>query len=304
MSQAQGSTREQKTNRSRRLVKNGRLEVHREGVQHSPLKDLYYFLMSTRWRWFLAVWIGSYLLLNALFACAYLALGAEIRNSEPGSFLDAFFFSVQTMSTIGFGHLAPGNVAANAVVVAESIVGLLGTAMSAGLIFAKFARPPARLSFSSALASGFRDGRPALMFRVGNQRGNHITGGRMKLILTYLEMSVEDELVRRFIPLSIERPHNELFSLVWQGTHFLDGASPLGEDPRGWLEERQAQLLVTVSGLDQDLGQELHVSYAYLPEDIVEGARLQDMFSEDGQGMRIVDFSRFHETIPMGGDAS
>ena len=180
-----------------------------------------------------------------------------------------------------------------------SIVGLLGTAMSAGLIFAKFARPPARLCFSEPLALGARDGRPALMFRVGNQRGNHITNGLMKLTLTYLETSVEDEVVRRFIPLRLQRPTNELFSLVWQGTHFLDDASPLAGDPRAWMEEHDAQLLVVVSGLDQDLGQELHASYAYLPEDIVEDARLADMFSTDEEMGRIVDFSHFHETMKI-----
>ena len=149
---------------------------------------------------------------------------------------------------------------------------------------------------SSSARSTRRDTVPSFIFRVANERGNNIYDGRLFATLTRLEHTAEGELVRRFYPLELERPTTPLFSLVWQGTHVIDVESPLHPASRGSIKEGD-QIIVSVSGIDQDLGYSVQAASSYLPEDISFGCRLCDMMSIEEDGTRRIDFTKLHEVI-------
>ena len=159
------------------------------GHRPTPLRDLYHALLLAPWSVAFGVIALGYLAVNALFTCAYLALGG-VANARPGSFVDAFYFSVQTMGTIGYGSMYPASHAANVVVVGESIAGLLITSLAAGLVFAKFSRPTARVVFSRRATISRMDGEPTLQFRVSNQRGNQTVDALFRVVLVRTEQTL------------------------------------------------------------------------------------------------------------------
>lgn len=275
----------------------GNIALRSMGLGVHPIEDLHHFLVTTTWSRFLAVIIGLYLVVNGAFAVLYVATGAEIRGAEPGSLFDAFSFSVQTLSTIGYGDLSPGDRLADTLVAVESVVGILGAAFATGLAFARFSRPRSRMRFSKRATISRRDGIPSLMFRVGNERGNRILDGRMRAMLTHLERTPEGELVRRFHSLPLVRADNPMFLLVWQGTHPIDMESPLFGKTRESFAAEDWQIFVTVQGIDADLGQPIQSHHAYGPDDICWGARLADMFRELEGGGRALDFQAFDEVV-------
>lgn len=284
--------------RNQRLLEGGRLTLKTTGLERRVMDDLYYHLMAARWRvvigWLVLSWLG----LNLVFALLYWSTGAVIEGARPGSFADAFFFSIQTITTVGYGGLAPGNLTADILMTLESISGLVSIATASGIFFAKFSKPTARIRFSSSPVIGNRDGLRCLMFRVGNTRGNNIADAQLRAVLTRLDRTPEGESVRRFQPLALTRPSTPLFPILWMGVHPIDDRSPLRGMSAEELEEVGAQVLVTVLGIDEDLGQPLHASYSYLASDIVWDARLDDMVHVDGKGQRVVDFRNFHAVRP------
>ena len=184
-----------------------------------PGGDLYHFLLRSTWLRLLVVLVVVSAGINALFALAYMATGDGIENARPGSFADAFFFSVQTLATIGYGKLVPRSLAANVLVALEALVGLLGLAMVTGLVFAKFSRPTARVLFSRMAVVSRRDGVPALMFRMANERGSGIVEAQVHVVLARNETTAEGEAVRRFYDLDLSRRQNALFALSWTVIH-------------------------------------------------------------------------------------
>lgn len=165
------------------LDRDGRINIVRIGAPNSLVGDLYHFLLIASWPRLLALFVLSYLGANAVFAGLYVLGGDSIEGARPGSFADAFFFSVQTMATIGYGHLVPRTLWAQVLVTAESFVGLMGLALATGMVFAKFSRPTARVLFSRSAVITARDGVPCLMFRMANQRGNQIVEARIHVVL-------------------------------------------------------------------------------------------------------------------------
>jgi len=163
-------------------------EVRVVGAPRTGARDAYHWLLTVPWWAAISLIVGAYLLLNSLFALAYLASGGII-NADPGSFADAFFFSIQTMGTIGYGSMYPATRTANVLVVAESVVGLLVTALATGLVFVRFSLTRARVVFSSRIAIGPIDGVPTLMIRVGNERRGRIVGATFRLTLARTEFS-------------------------------------------------------------------------------------------------------------------
>ncbi len=283
------------SNTGKTLFQNGQMTLKSVGRRSAPLSDLYYFLMTTSWTRFIALFVVVFLALNAVFAGVFLTTGAEIHNAQPGSFRDAFFFSIQTISTVGFGHLSPANTIADTVVALESMLGLLGMAAVTGLIFAKFARPKARIMFSRSAVITSRDGVPSLIFRVANERANHIIDARMRAVYTFLETTPEGEVVRRFVPLQLQRAETPVFTIAWQGTHALVEGSPLFDLDEQALRQSDAEVLVSVSGVDRDLAHPVQAAHSYRVDKLKHGCRLADMFSQGPDGSRLIDYGQFHE---------
>jgi inward rectifier potassium channel len=265
------------------------------------LGDLYHLLVDSPWPRLLGIIATLFLIVNALFALAYLAGGDVIENARPGSFTDAFFFSVQTMGTIGYGRLAPGTVWSNLLVTVEVITGVLGLAMVTGLVFAKFSRPTARVVFSQRAVVTPHDGVPSLMFRMANARGNRIVEAQVRAVLARDETTAEGETMRRFHDLALVRDRNPLFALTWTAIHPITATSPLfGATPEG-LAAVGAEVVASLVGIDETVSQTIHARHTYAAADLVWGARLRDILSRLPDGRRQVDYALFHDVEPMAG---
>jgi inward rectifier potassium channel len=267
------------------------------GRRQTPFSDVYHHLLRAPWWLDLLALSGLFLLLNLLFAFAYLAVGG-VEGAEPGSLADHFFFSVQTMGTIGYGAMFPASSAANAVVVVESIVSLLLTALSTGLVVAKVSRPTARVVFTRhAVISPF-DGVPTLMFRLGNERGNQIVDAKIRVVLYRTERTSEGTTQYRVLDLQLLRAQALSLSRSWNVLHPIDDRSPLrGETPTS-LAAKEIELQVLVIGLDDISMQTVHAGQRYFAKDILWGARLADVLSETPDGHLLLDLRRFHDVEP------
>jgi inward rectifier potassium channel len=259
--------------------------------------DLYHLLLVSSWLRLLAVLVLAAVAANALFAVAYLLVGG-VENARPGSFADAFFFSVQTMATIGYGRMVPQSLAANVLVSVEALSGLLGFAMVTGIVFAKFSRPTARVLFSRVAVITRRDGIPSLMFRMANERGNNIVEAQVHVVLARNETTAEGEEIRRFYDLEMARRQSALFTLTWTAIHPITDASPLHGATATALAAADAELIVSLIGFDESFTQTVHARYAYAAGDLVWGARFADILSRGPDGRRHVEYARFHEVVP------
>ena len=197
------------------VKRNGRFNVEGLGAWYNYWNDPYHLLLSIPWTGFLTLICVGYIFANALFALAYLASGNGIENARPGSFSDAFFFSIQTMASIGYGAMYPKTTAANILVTLESLVGLFGVTMATGLMFARFSRPTARVIFSRVAVIVPYEGVPTLMFRTANQRRNLILEASLRVSLARDEITAEGDFIRRIYDLTLLRSQNPSFSLSW-----------------------------------------------------------------------------------------
>lgn len=275
----------------------GSLPIVRVGAADGYLSDLYHFLLVSSWSRLLLLLGLAYVGSNCLFALAYLLAGDSIQGGRPGSFADAFFFSVQTMATIGYGHMVPRTLWANILVAVESLVSLLGLAVVTGLTFAKFSRPTARVLFSRVSVIAPWDGVPSLIFRMANQRGNHIAEARVHVVLARNETTAEGDVFRRLHDLQLVRDETALFALTWTAIHPISDISPLNHATRESLAESEAEIIVSLTGLDESFSQTVHARHSYRAEDIVWCARFVDILSRLPDGRRQVDYTRFHDVI-------
>ncbi len=284
--------------RPRLFSPTGRVPVEVVGARPVGLRDLYHFLLGASWARVIAAIVIGYLAINVLFALGYL-LTNGIAGARPGSFWDAFFFSVQTMGTIGYGTMSPRNAAANVLVTLESMAGLLGLAVATGLVFAKFSRPKARVMFSRVAVISLRDGVPTLMFRVANERANHVVEAQLRVTLLRTEKTAEGESVRKMHDLHLTRGRSPAFILSWTALHPLTPQSPLhGATPLS-LEDQDCEIVITLTGIDETLSQTIHARHSYLARDIIFNARFADLITLLPNGRRRVDYTRFHDVIEV-----
>jgi inward rectifier potassium channel len=267
------------------------------GDQRSPLRDYYHALLRMPW-WFTLVSVAVIFLgANALFACGYLLTGGVAHAAhQPFVFADAFFFSVQTMGTVGYGALYPESRAANVLVVVESLVGVMLTALVTGLVFAKFSRSTARILFSREAVISPMDGVPTLMLRVGNQRGNKIVDAHIKLTMVRNERTAEGRTFYRMLDLKLTRDHILSLQRTWSLLHRIDADSPFfGHSPES-IAELEVELQVMITGTDDITMQPVHADHRYFSRQILWGRRHADVLTETPDGNLILDLRPFHET--------
>jgi inward rectifier potassium channel len=269
------------------------------GRRRRPFADAYHFLLRARWSVVIALIAAVYAATNLAFTAVYLALGAgAIENARPGSFADAFFFSVQTLATIGYGKMLPGSTAANLVVCAEALAGILLVAMATGLLFSKFSRPTARVIFSNRAVIAPFEGRRALMFRMGNERGNQIGEAALHVTLVRSERTREGLQLRRMIDLPMVRSQSIVFSLTWTAIHFIDEHSPLHGQTPDSLADAEVEIVISLTGTDDTFSQTITARHSYTPDEIIFDARFADIISRRPDGARRVDFTHFHDVTP------
>ena len=271
----------------------------RVGFPTTPLTDLYYQLLRGSWTLVLGVFAAAYLLTNCVFALLYLAGGDCITGAEPGNFADAFFFSLQTLATIGYGALAPKTTYANVIVTIEAMAGVIGTALATGMAFAKFARPRANVRFSAnALVSPY-DGKPSLYFRVANIRGNDVVEASIRVSALVDHTTAEGHKLRRLQDLELVRARSPLFRLSWLVVHVIDERSPLYGKSLDDLHRDRTMLVVSLIGMDATFAQSVHARHVYLPEDVVFGHHFDDIVEDLPDGRLKFDFNKFHGIHPL-----
>jgi inward rectifier potassium channel len=272
-------------------------EIRIVGDRRQPLRDFYHSLLERPWWVTIAAISGAFLTANALFAVLYLLVGG-VAHAAPASFRDAFFFSVQTMGTVGYGAMFPESTGANLVVTAEAITGLTLTALATGLVFAKFSRSTARLIFSERATIGPLNGVPTLSFRLGNLRGNSIVDAQIRVVMIRTEKTSEGKLFYRMLDLSLTRQRALSLSRSWNALHLIDAGSPLhGETPET-LAAKEVELQVQVVGLDDATMQPVHAGHRYFARDLLWGHRLADVLSETPDGHLLLDLRRFQDVEP------
>jgi inward rectifier potassium channel len=268
-------------------------QIARRGLQRRRFRDLYHYLLNRSWRYLIGLFVVLYLVSNLLFATAYHLADNAVENAH--SFADMFFFSVQTMATIGYGQMVPRTLFAHSLVTVEAFFGMLEVAMFAALLFAKFSRPTARVMFSRVAAVSLREGVPSLMFRMANERSNQIVEAQLRLVLARDEVTREGEQIRRFHDLKLVRERNATFALTWTAIHPIDEKSPLYGASSQLLTQKRAEIIASVTGLDETFAQTIHARYSYFGDTVVWNARLVDILVNEPDGKRYVDYERFHD---------
>jgi inward rectifier potassium channel len=267
----------------------------RRGTPSELRTDFYSFLVQTSWRSFLAAVIALYLLANVLFAAIYMSVPGSIHGARANSFADAFYFSIQTMATIGYGVLYPETDFANSVVVIEAVVGLAATALITGMIVAKASRPHAGVLFSKTAVITRRDGKSTLLFRVGNTKGTEISSAEVVVSILRDEVSSEGERLRRIYDLKLVRHRSAFFSLTWTVMHEIDEASPLYKFANSGDDPSFMSLICVLTGHESTFGQTVYSRHSYFPEDIFIGKKFVDVLSALPDGRLIVDYTLFHD---------
>jgi inward rectifier potassium channel len=269
------------------------------GRAFAPHRDAYHFILSRSWATFFVLLALAFLGANAVFALLYWSHPGSVSNARPGSFEDAFFFSVQTMATIGYGGMAPATRFAHVVVTLEALAGIISVALITGITFAKFARPTARVLFADKIALTPRNGVPHLIFRMANWRHNRIVEAQLRVTLLVTEKTREGETLRRQIDLPLVRDRTPQFALSWTAMHLIDAQSPFhGADATARLRAAGAEMFLTLVGVDEVMGQ-ISARYSYQLDDIVPNVRFADVMSVLPDGTRRIDYRRFHEVVPI-----
>jgi inward rectifier potassium channel len=278
----------------------GSLRIIRKGSRSSAGRDLYHYLLRVSWRRFILILTGFYLAVNLLFALGYLLCGPGALDGASGegagqALLDAFFFSVQTFATIGYGRITPVGLPANLLVTFEALFGLLGVALSTGLLFARFSRPTARVRFSSRALMTPHDGVPSFVCRVANERLNQVIEARVRVTLLKDEVTAEGERYRNLYDLKLEREISPVFALSLTLVHPITPDSPLYGMTEAQMRESHVELMVSLTGTDETFLQQIHARCSYTVDELAWNASFGDMLSRTEDGFVQIDLSRIDE---------
>jgi inward rectifier potassium channel len=282
------------TKNQRLLNQDGSVNVKRTGLAFFNTSNNYHRLITMRWTHFWLLVLACYFIVNLLFAAIYMSIGIETLIGIQGhntwdKFWDAFFFSAQTLSTVGYGHMYPYGMLTSSVSAIESMIGLLGFALATGLLYGRFSRPSARITYSKhMIVAPYLDGQQAFMFRLANQRRSTLIDLQVELNLSYIEI-VNDKPVRRFVQLELERKRVSLLSLNWTVVHPIDDNSPLKDVTHDDLIKAEATFTVLLKAFDDTFSQTVHSRTSYQYDEIVWGAKFKPAFYRDETGGIVLD---------------
>jgi inward rectifier potassium channel len=277
------------------IRRNGDLGPIMLGRKRAPLSDLYHTVLSLPLSGVLGLMAAAFVATNLVFTGLYLLDPGGVANLRRGDVWNAFFFSVETFGTIGYGYYFPKDLAANLIMSVETFVGLVYVAMATGLVFARVSRPTARVTFSRVAVVSDFDGERMLMFRAANTRTNQILEAEVTLTLAQDGRTLEGHGIRRFTELKVVRARTPLFAYTWTVLHRIDQSSPLWGATAGSLADQGAELIVMLSGVDDRYAQRVHARHAYAADEIAWEKRLADILSVGPAGRRVIDYRRFHD---------
>ncbi len=284
--------------RSQQLVDlRGRALIERRGVRPASIaNDAYHFLRTASWPRIILLFAAVFLLANLVFATILYVGRAEIMNAH--GFIDLYWFSVQTMATIGFGYLAPVDHFANVVVTVEAFFGIMMTALITGIVFSRFSTPSARVIFSKVALITTHDGQRSLLFRMANERATAIVEATVRVYLIRDDKLANGESFRRVYDIALRRATSPVFALSFTVVHPIDEQSPLYRKTAVDLRESNANIVVTFTGIDDRLAATVHSRYLWTWNEIVYDERFVDLIKTDEQGKRYLDLAPIHDTEP------
>ena len=280
-------------------VQAGKIEFVRTNSVKTGLRDLYRSILALSWPYFALAVFSVYLLLNILFAAAYLAGGGCIAEMVPGSFPSAFFYSVQTLSTVGFGHLYPATLYGDVVTTLEIVVGMFFTAVVTGLIFVRFSRPVARLLFSEQMVLSDYNGKPTLQIRIANLHHQAMVEAEFRMMIVRKELVDGDEGARRFHTLKLEFDRLIIFPSAVTIRHVIDENSPLHGVTPAQLEASATRFMTSIVCIDTVIQAPVQSQNGYLWSDVRFGHRFAEIYTDRDDGVLEVDYGRIHETEPV-----
>lgn len=294
-----GLTQQYSARLRRAINKDGEFNIRRRGTTWHDFHP-YLYLISSSWTVFLGLIFVVFITVNLAFALLYQVAGIEHLHgadapTQLGRFLNAFFFSTHTLTTVGYGSIYPEGILVNSIAGLEAMVGLMAFAVATGLLVGRVSRPSARLGFSESIIIAPYQGITSLQFRLVNRRANNL----MEIRATVLLMTVEgtEQLQRKYAQLKLEREQVLFLPLTWTVVHPIDAESPLFGKTAEDLERLQAEALILVKGIDDTFNQTVHVRYSYRYDEIRWGARFSPAFEIDEEGDMWLEVNRVSDFV-------
>lgn len=286
----------------RLLNVDGTANIERTGLPWFKFDDTYTRLTTMSWARFFIIIFIVYFLVNTLFAFAYYMAGIEhltgAKGITPlGQFFDAFFFSTQTISTVGYGHISPQGFVTSTLAALESFLGLLAFALAAGLLYGRFSRPTSKVAFSNIMVISPYQGGYGLMCRLVNLRRNQLIEVEVQMVMSYNEQ-VDEKIARRFFPLLLERDKISILSLNWHVVHPITADSPLYQKTMEELKLAEVEILILLRAFDDTFSQTIHARTSYQDEQIKMDKKFEKMFGPNEEGKIVMDYSKLSEVIP------
>ncbi|TAE56188.1 MAG: transporter [Bacteroidetes bacterium] len=283
--------------KNRRLINpDGSFDVRRVGIGLRDIHPYQFLITIPWWKFFLAI-VAIYLSINCIFALLYVMVGMESLSNSPvdgtfgEQFSHSFFFSAQTLTTVGYGATAPQGLWSNVIAVFEAMTGIMLFAIATGILYGRFSRPSARIAYSHhALIAPYKEGK-AFMFRIVNRRKNQLIELEAQVTLMWYEM-IGGEEKQRYFGLPLERKSVTLFPLNWTLVHPIDASSPLWGVSAAELEARHAQVLITIRAYDDTFAQMVHSRYSYKYTEIIENAKFTPMYYPDPEGRILLELDK------------
>ena len=281
-------------------IRAGQMEFLKVNAESWEWRDMYHGILSLGWSRFTLLVLGAYLAINLLFATAYTLGGDCIAEMPHGSFAAAFFFSIETLATVGYGHMHPANLYGHIVVSIEIITGMFWMAVMTGVIFVRFSRPTAKVLFSNTLVIAQFDGKPALMLRVANGRHQSMVEAEFRIMFHRDETTAEGDEFRAFYNLKLTFDRIILFPVALTLRHTIDETSPLHGVTLADLEQSSGRFMASVVAVDTVIPAPMHSQQDYFWQDVRFGEQFVDVYEIGADGRYTVDYARLHETKPTG----
>ncbi len=290
-------------NNLRLLNKDGSLNIIRKGLPFFKPHEAYNSLIYMSWKKFWSVVFISYLLINILFALIYLFIGVEHIAGQTGitltdQFFDCLFFSAQTLSTVGYGHLSPEGFATSVVAAIESMLGLLAFALATGLLYGRFSRPTSKIRYSKNILVAPYNGISAYIFRLANLRSNKLIDLTINVLLS-INVKEDGEIIRKFTSLDLERNEVNMLSLSWTVIHPLSDDSPLKGLTLKDLIDGEAEIIVMLKAFDDGFSQIVHSRTLYKAQEIIFDATFEQIMSTDENGVVELDMGKISKYVKV-----
>jgi len=276
----------------------GAVEIVKRGVARYDLSDPYHFAVELSWKEFALAFLGLELGVNTIFALLYLASPGCIANMRPGSFSDAFFFSIETLATVGYGTMAPATLYGHAVSAIEILSGLVFTAIMTGLLFVRFSKPRPKILFADRAVVTKRNGLATLMVQIANARTTLLTNAVVRLSAVLIEEGAEGHLLRQLHDLALSNATLSLFPMTWTVMHEIDENSPLVGYDAERFNQRDARLVLTIEARDHVIGAPIHDMRIYTADEILFGMHYAEAVTLDDQLRPVADLTRLSLVEP------